>query len=601
MLAAPAGELALALFLYALVVWGALALVGFRPGEYFLGGEFSKVDWDLLDWNIHYWNLWEFRRVYLGEASPFHTSFQFYPSGLWTIGVHGDLGVKLISGLLALFMGPAQTYLSTILLMLLGNAMGGYVLVRWTARSSLAAFVAGLVLCFAGATAWSINSGNLEYGLWLWICLYLASFQRLLSKGQWRDVPLSALFAVLAILSNFVFFYPLVFFSLVLLLGRFRSMDRRRLIKVGAMVLVSGALLLPVVITFIQGERPGQVDSGAQLSLFPQRVMAIQYDNSPHPGEYLPWSTDRKWGDSAVFYVSWLLLALSLILCFKRTIPWVAAGLVFVLLSLGPFLFLEADSGEHGGTMPYYWAARLLPLFHHIRFPHRLSSFVIIALVVASGFGVARAMELVPGRARILLSAALLVLCLLEVNLRWDLRLFPRTPSHSFYQQLSRMPGRFGVVNFPLDYGIIDSIHLHHQIVHNKPLFNGSLPRYHGNAAFPNMAMLKSNLLLKTAYDLQTPLIDHIPEFIHLNSDLKDGQAFNPRELRVAEGFLAHKGLRYLILHRKIVWGGKVVVSLPRGTRLEKFLKEALGEPVFEDDTLLAFELHRDPLSAPPR
>lgn len=579
--------------LYLLVLALALGLMGFSPDTHHLGGSgFSDLDWDHADWNNHYWNAWDFRRVYLGQSSPFNTTSEFFPEGHQTFVQQADLLLKMMGGLLALVASPAQTFFLLGLFVLLGNALGGYLLVRMLTGRRLAGFVSGLILCFSAATAWAVNTGNLEIGTSLCLCLYLAFFHRVMGRrSQRRHIIWAVVFGVLAILFYFVSFYHIVLLSLLLLLFRVRTLGRGQVRAVGIMVLAIAVLLLPLLVAFRTGARQHALEFspiGAQRSM--EHMTEVPYKNRALPGDILPGQRSRKQEGSATVFVLWLLVGYALVFNRKGAAPWLAAGLLFYLLSLGPYI---RPGGEDGGAtvpLPFYAFFRWLPMYHYIRFPYRMASFISLGLGVAAGFAVAHISQTLRGRVRTVVSLTVVVLLLAELNFSWGMRILPRQPENPFYKELAQAPGIAAVVEFPLDFGIFDARHLYHQTLHGKPLLNGVVPRYLGAGAIPTFKLVQENPLLRTAYAMQTPYLKEVSKYIPL--DLPDRlRAMTPGQLRESARRLKGKGFSYIILHHKMYWEPRHQMSLPPGNALEQLFLKVLGTPIYQDSELMAFSL----------
>ena len=597
-------DLAVALGLLLLVL-AALWLAGYRAGASQLGGEFRDLDWDHVDWNNHLWNLWDFRRVYLGLGSPLHTTSEFFPEGLRLFASQGDLLLKALGGALALVFSPHTTFLLVGVLVFWGNAVGGYLLGLTLTGSRLhGGLVCALLLAFAAPAAWAANTGNLEYGLWLWLCLYLVFLLRLLRAGGRRDMVLAAIFGVCTVLSNYVFFYHLVLASLVIVAFHFRGLGSRRAGRLGMMVLLSALLLMPLAWGFFKGGQEHNLNfarppGGGDITW----EARVPYKNRALAADYLPGQEPRKHEDAPLGVVALGLAVVALISSRRReALPWLAVGALFFVLSLGPYLSLGEDDGGGGAVpLPFLLLNRYVPLYHYIRFPHRMATFVALPLAVAAAFGAAWIGRRVTSRgARSVLALALAGAVILEGALTWPLVVTPRGAINPFYQLMAEQPRRFGLVTFPMDFGLLDSRYLYYQAHHGKPLFNGVSPRYLGTRAIPHWQQVTDNPLLRAAYTLQGPHLERqeLSKYIPLEPDAERPPLSRARLRRGADA-LAQKGIRYLVLHRRVSFDRQHVITLPPKSDLERTLRWALGGAVYEDADLVAWELTPPPSPRP--
>ncbi len=578
---------------FLLVVLVALAAAGYRPGEGQLGGSFRDLDWDHVDWNNHLWNLWDFRRVYLGIGSPLHSSSEFYPEGLRLVASQGDLLLKAMGGALALVFPPDTTFLLVGIFMLWGNALGGYLLgLTLTGNRLAGGVVCGLLLCFASPVAWAANTGNLEYGLWLWLCLYLVFLTRLLRGGHWRDVILAAVMGAVTVLGNYVFFFHLVLTSLILVAFHARSMRAGR---VAAMVALSALLLLPLAWGFYQGGKEYNLSFSrppAESELSHEARMP--YKNRALARDYLPGPWERKREDAPLQVAALALAAAALLLSrrHREVLPWVVLSASFLVLSLGPYIAAgPGDSEGDGVPLPFLLFHRYVPLYHYIRFPHRMATFVALPLAAGAAVGAAWLARGAATRSgKITLALGLAGVVLLEAALTWPLQVTPRPRINSFYLLLGEQPRRFGLVVFPMDFGLLDARYLYYQTHHNKPLFNGVSPRYLGTSAIPHWDKVQKIPLLRAAYTLQASHLERqeLSKFIPLDDT---DEPLSRTRLKQSARELADLGLRYLVLHRKVIFEKKHAITLPPNSDLESMLRWVLGRAVYEDEELVAWEL----------
>ena len=599
-----AREAGIALVAYAVLLALALATIGFNPLRDDPGGDFEAVSWSLVDWNNHYWNLWQFQRVYKGEPVLYHTDAEFFPVGLDTRTVQGDPFLKLLGGLFSLVFPAPVTYLLVVLLVFLGNGVGGFVLVRSLTGSRVAGFVSGLLLCFAGATAWSVNTGNLESGLWLWMCLYLTYFCKVLRDGRWQDAVAAGVLGSFTGLTNLAVMHQLIPLSGMLLVFHVRSWTWRKLRATGLMCGLIALLMLPLVLAFV-GDRKSNRESYAVGFFLEHEIsnigaMALPMLNSYPPSRYLPWERVEQGmhldthefnkEDADTYYFMVVLLVFSVMFTMRRSAPWLAAAVLFGSFALGPFYISVSSGSPKLYALPFSLAYAYLPLYDHIHFPHRIFNFAILTGGVVMAFAVERLLRFDRRTTVILMAALIGIGCGGELLSKWAMRTVAIGETSAFYDGLRDDEEEYGIVVFPLDFGIIDSRYLYDQNHHRKPLFNGSVPRYFGEDGIPTWRFLKSNAILTRAYMLQQEyLLDRVNLTFVDTTDVWG--LLHPQDLEIARAQLAGANLRYIVLQRVVEWEPGLSMVIPPDNTLHDFFATTLGEPVYRDQKLVAFEI----------
>jgi len=561
-------------------------LHGFLPWKHMPGLGLGEIDWDQVDWNVHYWGIWAYRQVFTGVASPFHTMLQFYPTGLDTITIQGDLGIKLMGGLLSLALPARLTWLVLCLLVPWGSSVGAYALARTLGLSRVPAFASGLVLGLSSATAFAINTGNLENGFLLWFCLHLVFVVRACRQGGKQNAVLGALFGALTVLSNLVFAHHLVLVSGVLVLAHARSLDRRRALSVAALALLTALALAPLLLIFTGAAHPNAPSLDGVDSL------RVALENSTPLRDLLPLPESRHQAGSFLPLSAWGLTLLALLASPRRrqTLPWVALLFTFLVLSLGPELLWRDEFTPLHVTLPYTWLHNTIPLYANVRFPHRLVGLAGLALAMLAGFGVEAALHRTRGRARQALALLLPALLLGESAVHWPLRHVPLPLQSPLYRRLAAEPGKFALIDLPSDFGPLDARYLYFQTTHGRPIMGGCVPRYQPKGSIPAMKLVRHNELLLVAFNLQAADLEGQIEFYPV-PDAGNTSTLSSRDLDQSRRALARLGFRYLLLHKQVSWEPRANLSLPPHSRLDRFLRRVLGTPRWEDERVAVFPL----------
>ncbi len=181
-------------------------------------------------------------------------------------------------------------------------------------------------------------------------------------------------------------------------------------------------------------------------------------------------------GDVADTRLGLVLLALVVAAAAKapraRALPWLAAGLVFTALALGPRLQVFMHTFQRP-LLPYYWLGRISPLWSISSKPERFLMVARLCLAVAAAFGAREVL-----RARVLRGAAaktgamfLLAAVLWAENCPALLHLVSlRLPPG--YARIARTPGDFAVLGLSTGLG---KRWLYEQTAHGKRLVQAAL------------------------------------------------------------------------------------------------------------------------------
>ena len=610
-------EFVLVSVLFSVVFIVNIAATGFDPGTHYIGRGM-----DFIDWNAHFWSIWHYQQSLMGNDAFFHTSLELYPHGLDTFTMHGTIIESMVGGFLALFFGMEGALLAVIAFTLLGNALGGYWLVRKMTGEVVPGLVIGLAFSMNGIVAWSINTGNLDHGIWLWHCLFIWYFIRMLEDSGWKNTVLASVFAWLAMLTGFSHILLLTLFGIVLVLCRVHRLRKPQWKMLALFVALTTSLLSPLLYSFLEESRTRSneqlrpsdetaqavVVSGAEApqSLFarPVKFTRAVIDDSIPAVDYLPW-VDADDGKNQTYFFLWLLVLVALVVEPRKAWPWVVAGAAFFLVALGPVLKGGVESrygaGYPGVPMPYMFFYKNLPFFYRIQFPSRIFAYSILALGVAGGLGTFGALRLLRGRRAWLrngLVAALLLGALFEMSARWDVVVREKPYINPFYSRLYEMPERFAIIEVPFNFNVVDSKHLFMQVRHEKPVFNGIYPPYFADD--PSRGLVRGNMFLRWIVRRQAEffggaktLMSPISLASFKRWFIRDADRLPMQEagLGAAAEDLVEIGFRYLLVHKTIVDRG-VDYQWP-SDRFFSDLERHLGEPVYEDWELVAFDLRR--------
>ena len=581
----------------ALFVIVALLVHGFSPSTQILGGSYDAPHpGPFVDWNIHYRNYWQASQVLRGEAPLFGSVLEFFPSGISVGNIPADLAMRFLGGLLCLVFSPATAFSLLGFLALWGNALGGYFLGFQLTKRHIPAVLLGVVLTLCGMVAWALGTGNPEYAFLGWMCLHLFFLHRLLESGGGRNAVLCAVFGALAGWSNLEIVVHLLFVDLFLLTFHWREI-RNRWKPLVVSVAVGAALLAPVVVSHLFGiqeqeaalaaglgdDRPAQGDGS----------MIVILENSRSFSQYLPWTPKDQWtADALIPYGVLLLGVLGFWLAARRSRVWTWMALVFFVLSLGPYLVLQiGGGGTNTVLLPFYFLHKYLPFYDQVRFPNRISAFTLLTLGAAAAIGLQQLVERLRGRVTRLIPVAILLLVTAEMLIAWPISWTDQHPRSAAMTALREAPERGAVVALPMDFGPLDSIHLRNQTVHGHPLMNGIFPHNLGKTN-PVQALIGENPVLRQIWILQKPLLtedigpaeDFLPRIAEGAPELLDAAT-----VEAARADLREIGFDFVLYHRLLPSLPGRDETLEEAGDLERFLDEALGPPIAQDEVSLLY------------
>jgi hypothetical protein len=486
----------------ALAGYAVLTAVCFWP----VAGHFrTRILSDGGDGAAYLWNLWSLPRALLGGHNPFDTTDMFFP-----VGAHTAFNTNM--PLLSVLSWPLQKLFGlgvTANLMQLGGVVlsgfAAYLLAEHVTVNRPAAFVAGTAFTFAPyrflhASHYDLTHLEfLPFGILALLLLYEAPTRK-------RAVIFGAVVGA-TFLTNLYYFVFLLIACGVVAAWRWRQTLRRemavRLVQAGA---VAAVVALPLVI-------PMARELFVYHSLDPVRNWAGANDYS---ADLLSWVTpstaQRVWGTTfsrvnflwtggeRLAFPGFTILLLAAVGVFRgargRRGLWIVLGVVFVLLSFGPFLHVIENQGgrfvRYGIRYTYWMPYQLLhdiPVVNGVRVPGRFSVVGILALDVLAAVGLACLMARVAARRperALLVPAVALVLVLVEFYPQGMVTQKPGIPRP--YSAIAADPGRRAVLEIPLQWrtGFGDfgdrqgdqSIFLYYATRHAKPLAAGMVARY---------------------------------------------------------------------------------------------------------------------------
>lgn len=315
----------------------------FKFRDYVMSGPHMENHWTL-------WSTWWFREAIINNMNPLFTQNIFYPVGV-NMAYSGSYPLFSIIGFLFQpFLSLTVIYNLMIFFSIILSAIGTYLLVKYLTKHTYASFIAGLVF---GFTSWTINRipvGHLE----LLNVQFIPFFVLYLIKTFKEKNVMNPIFAsIFLFLSCIGFFYNavfLMFFIIIFLLFMFITnrkgvLNKYFIKRFCLMILLFSIMFLPFVYPLLKsgpeaGAVPFSVKASADVGSFftPSEYHTVfgKYVKDFRAGVFLGGPTPKAnyIGFSILFLIIYAIAKVDR----KKTGLWIVAGLIFILLSLGPIL-----------------------------------------------------------------------------------------------------------------------------------------------------------------------------------------------------------------------------------------------------------------------
>ncbi len=511
---------------------------------------------------VHLWTFRWIKQALLTGVSPYYTDLLFYPDGV-SLFFHNIAWANIAIWLpLQAIIGEAAAYSIVFLTVIVLNGFGGYLLAREFIGSSLAGFVAGLIVAFWPYTLSHHSHPNLIFIAW--IPLALLYLKRFFDHGRKRDAFLTALFIAFIGLTRWQLLVMGGFLIGLYIIWRLISDNSVRNARVFGLLAVIALLALIIMTPLLAPVAYAQLTRDDPDSLFVDRelastdLLAYLIPNRYHP----------LWGEAAfklydnfsvnqvlvafVGYTVFLLAVYSVVTRWPESRFWLFAVLFYVLLALGPTLTINGYSLPI--PMPYRLVQDLF-LVKIIRMPDRLNVILSIPVAMLAAYGFDALRQIGYSRRWTLgLSIFIGLLILAETIVSYPIY---RLDTPDWYTELGQEPGQFGILNVPLGLRErSDKAFMFYQAVHGKPIVEGHISR-------PPLEAFS--------------FIERVP----LLSSLSQGSKSPPVNVDVFAQLrqLSDANIRYLILHHRFL----------SDEEISAWRDWLIQDPVHEDEDLVVF------------
>ncbi len=349
------------------------------------------------------WDAWWLKKVIFEGQNLFSTDYMFWPQtinlSLHTLALVNSAIIAILSKAIGLITAFNVYFLISIAL----SGLFTFLLVRHITKSDLSAFVSGIIFAFSPyITMHWLGHQNLVT-VWF-IPLFILLILKLFEDKKWLYAVLAGLVAGLASLNDF--YNPIFLIGFLLLFVIWIIMAKKITLKLFLQFLgtifiwlaVWSVWWIPAITPLINTETIN-VMSLEQITAF-YSADVVRYFTPSFLNPIFGWIASIipgrfSGGVEGTIFLGYLpiLTVLGLIIYrIKNKVKerflfgtgfWVILGLVFGILSLGPYLKIAERIIYI--SLPYAWIYKILPLWGNFRVPARFSLMVILAIAVLVG------------------------------------------------------------------------------------------------------------------------------------------------------------------------------------------------------------------------
>ena len=426
------------------------------------------------------WNLWWVNKTLAAGQNPWFTQLLHFPHGT-TLLIHAiNFSNGLISFLLSPGLSLVEKYNIIVILAFVGTGITTFWLCYAISRSFIGSLMGGFAFTFS-SYHFAHAIGHLNLITLQWIPLFILAWLSFLQKPNYLRASLTVVTLALVVLTDYYYFLFCLMAAAIMLIyfiaNKQIALTDPAFWKPAALAValaIPFVLPLPLaVLVSVARDPPAGVHDPKDFSL----DLFLPFI----PNEIWRFATLTKWYWSKVHLsivegsvnLSILLLgAIGIATVNYKRLPknatlWLWLILIFFVLSIGPRIHIVGNMIE-GFKMPYTLVAFLLPPIRLGGTPIRMMVMVILAAAVLFAILISklRCSKPVYATTFIGMTALLIVEC-------WPGQL-PLTPAvvPEYVMKLAELPSG-GVI----DHRNFGTAAEAYQIVHQKPLVEGSLSR----------------------------------------------------------------------------------------------------------------------------
>ena len=557
------------------------------------------------------WLIWHLGdALFSGELASV-TDRIFFPVGynLWSFG---HLALQLAGApLIALGVSAAATYNLLLIGAFTATGLAGHALGRRLAGSHWGGLLAGSLFAWNPYLYGEMSAGCVELVAAWFFPLQALLLLRLFDRPGWaRALPVCGL---LAVTGPFNWYYTVFTGMFIVAMGTWRlaaggSNRWSALGWLAAAVGAAGLSNLPLI-PLVRRETPERGGIAAETFSAEGWDLSYQVTNGKIPLEQLTEvmlerndamqvainSTSLSNLLAADFVanplestpgaLAWSFGLLGLIAAGRRARGWAAIAAGFSILTLGPFLLIDATPPIPDWSLerplPYYYFYNEVPFFSKAYRPYRLGVVTLLALSALAALGLGRLRP----RLRSPVAAAAFALAASQPHWAGErpaARPLADAEVPAVYEELRDAP-EGAVIELPLQYqplSVANARFQYYQVVHHKPLLNcNQLIRRTELLQFRDF--VAANGFLQVALDISR----REPPYGWTSDDTNQ---------------LREMGFRYVVMHRAFtpselhLSGYQGAADRVRQPAID-LLRESLGAPIIDADDVWIFEIPEHP------
>ncbi len=473
------------------------------------GGDVYQSMWGL--WWVPY-------SIFTLHQSPYYTNYLFYPIGANLVSETMSPLAGILTAPIQAFAGIASTY---NFLFFLSFALGGlfmFMLSRYLVKNDYAAFIAGLIFAFSPMHI-AQSYSHLQWTTMEFMPLFVLFFLMMLrEKKALYSICAAISFVLLTFAGDIEQGIMMAAFAIVsilifLVIEKKDILNKRFITNLGifavAVLLIGSPFFVPIVIG-----AGSSISSASQLSNIAHNMLysdnlasfflpsyyngifhnlSLGYLNSVYGTSYqgVSYSPDITEKVSYIGYSVLFLIAFALYHEHRKNrlrdvSYWIAIGVVFFLLAIGPNIQIGSFST---GIPTLYSLYRIIPGFKFVREPGRFDAVITIALAVLAAIGFDHLSKSKYNLGSSLaLAVVFTILILIEYNgmplsASFAKSLTTSATIPSQYSQISGIAGNLSVLELPalpnLTTGsfLYPGISMYYQTAFKKPIVGGYTTR----------------------------------------------------------------------------------------------------------------------------
>ncbi|MEW6741353.1 MAG: hypothetical protein AB1486_01225 [Planctomycetota bacterium] len=489
---------------------------------------------------------------------PFEESLDLFPAN-WSY----SLLLQPIVWIFGVPEGLNLHYATALLLSFTAAGFFAYLLAREVGLSRMAACFAGVAFAVCGIRMCNVARTNVVVSEFLPLLLWF--YLRVVRRPNAPHVIGLGIAAALTFygsleITNQALLMLAGWFVVSLIVPATRRATVRAIPLLAAAGIVVGILGAPLIVRLIVSGS-GSAFAARAASYLPVGSLDLLAPFVPHAGDalYGKWlgarppvhfeiEALREGATAASFFLGFGVPALAILALvtgkWRRALPWMALGLVFLVLSMGPLL-------KVGGTvthvwLPYAYLYKIFPPIQLSRVPLRLLSAASLGLALWAAWGFEGLRERLTRRrvASLVMTVVAFGIVLLESAERIPIDMMPsaiRIPDS--YRAIGEDPQARSLLELPYNRYELNRLTLYYQTVHRLPIYFCDYPRaehqmrddLHALPFFGYVFAVQN----AATYAKAQPGRFKMPE--------------PPRDLEAVQRTLRDWGLRYVTLH-EIPW-----------------------------------------------